>query len=177
MGSPAQGAQGSAAQPISESVTRLIGAMNADTDLVMVALGAEAAAVAPAVWALAAYVVEPGPDASEGEALRVSLREVLNRGRDAALVVALDHALGGDAPLAAAQVHRMVAAYCAAGDEVWAVAPEGGIGGYPVLLGRQIIELFLRGTFQTASELLSANRVHVLTLAAAGAGTAAVLPG
>ena len=60
----------------------------------------------------------------------------------------------------------MVAAYCAAGDEIWAVVPETEMRqGHPVLMGRTMIELFLRGQkWSAADEIVSANREHVRTV-------------
>jgi hypothetical protein len=163
-----------------DSVRRLIGVLNADSDLVLVALGEDAAQVAPAVWSLAAYVVQLPPEASEGEILRMALQEVLNHGRDAALVVS-----AGDEALSAGTVHKMVEAFCAAGDEIWAVlpdavpevppniAPESGIV-LPALMGRRMMELALRGEHRLAAhQILSANAGHVLRLSAA----ATALPG
>ena len=73
-----------------EGISELIGALNADTEMVLVAVGADAEALAPVVWAKAAYMVQLPDDASDADALRAMLQEVLNRGRDAALVAALD---------------------------------------------------------------------------------------
>jgi CTP:molybdopterin cytidylyltransferase MocA len=141
-----------------EVVGHLVDALNADTDMVLVAVGAQAEALTPVVWAKAAYMVQLAGDTSDADALRAALREVLNRGRDAALVAVLD-----DLWLTAETVHRMVAAYCAAGDEVWAVVPEIATRqAHPVLMGRTMIELFLRGTkWNSADELVSAHWEHV----------------
>jgi CTP:molybdopterin cytidylyltransferase MocA len=157
-----------------EALGELIGALNGDTEMVLVALGADAESLAPAVWARAAYIVQLPAAASDADALRVVLQEVLNRGRDAALVASLDNQ-----GLTAETVHRMVAAYCAAGDEIWAVVPEAEIHqGHPVLMGRRMIELFLRGQkWSAADEILSANLEHVRSLKAAEPGAAAVAPG
>jgi CTP:molybdopterin cytidylyltransferase MocA len=146
-----------------ESVNELIEALNADTEMVLVAVGADAEALAPVIWAKAAYLVELPANTGEAESLRLMLQEVLNRGRDAALVTALDsHGLTVET------VHRMVAEYCAAGDEIWAVVPETEmLQGHPVLMGRRMIELFLRGQqWSAADEILSANREHVRTVRA-----------
>ena len=157
---------------MAEALRELIEALNADTEMVLVAVGAEAEALAPVVWAKAAYMVQLSATASDAEALRAMLQEVLNRGRDAALVASLD-----DHGLTAETVHRMVGAYCAAGDEVWAVVPETAMQqGHPVLMGRKMIELFHRGQkWSAADEILSANLEHVRTVKAAdpAAGKAA----
>ncbi len=148
-------------KPTAESVGKLIDALNADTEMVLVAVGADAEALAPAVWARAAYLVQLPESASGAEALRIVLQDVLNRGRDAALVTESE-----STGLTEETVHRMVAEYCAAGDEIWAVVPEAeALNGHPVLLGRQMIELFLRGQkWSAADEILSANLEHVRTL-------------
>jgi CTP:molybdopterin cytidylyltransferase MocA len=154
-----------------EAVSELIGVLNGDTEMVLVALGADAESLAPAVWARAAYVVPLPPDSSDADALRIALQEVLNHGRDAALV-----ASPGDQMLTAETVHRMVATYCTAGDEIWAVVPEAEIRqGHPVLMGRRMIELFLRGQkWSAADEILSANLEHVRTLKATDAASSTV---
>jgi CTP:molybdopterin cytidylyltransferase MocA len=147
----------------SEGVSELIGALNIDTEMVLVAVGADAEALAPVIWAKAAYMVQLPEGASDADGLRAMLQEVLNRGRDAALVVSLD-----SHGLTAETVHRMVTVYRAAGDEIWAVVPETGTQqGHPVLMGRRVIELFLRGQKWSATdEILSANREHVRSVKA-----------
>ncbi len=157
-----------------ETLSELIEALNTDTDMVLVAVGADAEALTPVVWAKAAYMVQLSATASDADALRVMLQEVLNRGRDAALVTALDgHGLTVET------VHRMVAAYCAADDEIWAVVPEAEMQqGHPVLMGRRMIELFLRGQkWNAADEILSANLEHVRTVKAGDPAASTVAPG
>jgi CTP:molybdopterin cytidylyltransferase MocA len=146
-----------------EALNELIGALNADTEMVLVCAGADASALEPVAWARAAYIVQVAETAGEADALRVMLQEVLNRGRDAALVASLDNFA-----LTAETVHRMVASYCAAGDEIWAVVPEKEmLQGHPVLMGRRMIELFLRGQkWSAADEILAANLEHVRTVKA-----------
>ena len=141
----------------------LIDALNTDTDMVLVAVGADAEALTPVVWAKAAYMVQLAASANDADALRMMLQEVLNRGRDTALVASLE-----SSALTAETVHRMVAAYCAAGDEIWAVVPETTTQqGHPVLMGRRMIELFLRGQkWSAADEIFSGNLEHVRTVKA-----------
>jgi hypothetical protein len=151
-----------------EGVGELIDALSADTEMVLVGVPAEDTdALAPVVWARAAYLVQLPTAASDADALRVMLQEVLNRGRDAALVTVCDTAnQSATQVLTATTVHRMVADYCAAGDEIWAVVPETEmLQGHPVLMGRRMIELFLRGQkWSAADEILSANLEHVRTI-------------
>ena len=157
-----------------ERLSELIEALNADTEMVLVAVGADAEALTPVVWAKAAYMVQLSATATDADALRIMLQEVLNRGRDAALVTALDGHV-----LTAETVHRMVAAYCAAGDEIWAVVPEAEMQqGHPVLMGRRMIELFLRGQkWNAADEILSANLEHVRAVKAVDPTASTVAPG
>ncbi len=177
VGAPVEGRVEANAAPrrsITAALGELIEALNTDTEMVLVAVAAEAEALAPVVWAKAAYMVQLSATASAADALRVMLQEVLNRGRDAALVAALD-----DRGLTAETVHRMVAAYCAAGDEIWAVVPETEMHqGHPVLMGRKMIELFLRGQkWSAADEILSANLEHVRTLKASDPAAGKAAPG
>ncbi len=156
-----------------EGLSELIEALSGDTEMVLVAVGADAEALTPLVWAKAAYIVQLPATASDADALRAMLQEVLSRGRDAAVVAVL-----GGLGLTAETVRRMVAVYCAAGDEIWAVVPENELQqGHPVLMGRRMIELFLRGQkWNAADEILSANLEHVRTLKAGDAAASPVAP-
>jgi hypothetical protein len=176
-----------------EALGALIDVLHGDTEIVLIAAGDDADSLAPAVWMRAGYLVQLAPGASQSDALRALLQDVLNRGRDAVLVTTLD-----GPPLTAATVRRMVAEYLEAGDEVWAVVPEAlitkaiasesgapesgapesstpqsvntetqpsGPTAGPMLLGRRMIELFLRGRqWRTAEELLATHREHVRAL-------------
>jgi CTP:molybdopterin cytidylyltransferase MocA len=151
----------------SAAVGEWIDALNADTEMVLVAIESGEEALARAVWARAAYLVELPTGSNTADALRALLQETLNRGRDAALVTTLE-----SPPLSAETVQRMVAAYRAASDDIWAVIPETRSAepklrypGDPMLLGRSMIEKFLRGQkLSTVDEILSANREHVYVL-------------
>ena len=155
---PESGASGTL---LHSNVGPLIDALNADTEMVLVAAAEAADVLAPAVWARAAYLVQLAPGATEADALRALLKEMLNRGRDAALVTTLE-----GPSLTAKTVRSMVDAYRAAGPEIWAVAPQPeSRQTYPVLLGRRMSELFLRGReWRSAQEVLFSNREHVFVL-------------
>ncbi|SRR6266496_3553753 len=156
------GAAGTPAQSKAQDVGPLIDALNADTEMVLVAAAETADALAPAVWTRAAYLVRLPPGATEADGLRALLQETLSRGRDAVLVTTL-----AGPPLTAVSVGLMVAAYRAAGHEIWAVVPETPESqlAYPMLLGRRMIELFLRGReWRSVQDVLSANREHVHAL-------------
>ncbi len=106
--------------PAGQRLNALIDAVNADTEMVLVALAPKQKPLKPLLWARAAFIVDIPEAASEADTLRLMVNEVLMRGRDAALVLWL----GGDAVHSAA-VKRMIASYCEADDSVWAVALEG----------------------------------------------------
>jgi molybdenum cofactor cytidylyltransferase len=60
-------------------------------DEVLVVVGKNEAALAPIVYANgAALVINPEPERGQFSSLRVGLQEVLNRGRDAAVVTLVD---------------------------------------------------------------------------------------
>ncbi|HEY6274387.1 MAG TPA: nucleotidyltransferase family protein [Terriglobales bacterium] len=118
-----------------------IRALQPTTDLVIVVAGANKGEVTPIVNANAAFLVlNPDPAQGQFSSLRVGLEEVLNRGRDAAIITLVDR------PAAAiATIWRLRDAFLAADDEVWAVIPEyDGKHGHPVAIGREMITAFLR---------------------------------
>jgi hypothetical protein len=155
----------------------LIDVLNSGTEMVLVGVPAALAeAVAPVVWSRAAYIVPLAGVTSDADSLRAMLQEVLNRGRDAAMVTVAEAEAPGGAgstrkPFTAEMLRRMIAEYCVAGDEIWAVVPETEmLQGKPVLMGRGMIELFLRGRkWSAADEILSANLAHVRTVRMDGA--------
>jgi molybdenum cofactor cytidylyltransferase len=68
------------------------------------------------------------------------LHEVLNRGRDAAVITLVDRP-----PVGAATVQLLRDAFEAAAQNIWAVVPEiSGKHGHPYLVGRELIEKFLQ---------------------------------
>ena len=110
------------------------------TDFVVVVAGTNEAALAPIAYASgASIVINPDPSRGQFSSLQVGLREVLNRGRDAAVITLVDRP-----PASAATVQSLREAFEAAGNEVWAVVPEfSGKHGHPFLVGREMIEAFL----------------------------------
>ncbi len=82
----------------------------------------------------------PAPELGQFSSLRVGLREVLNMGRDAAMITLVDRP-----PATAATLQTLRAAFESAGSEIWAVVPEyDGRHGHPFLAGREMIEAFLK---------------------------------
>jgi molybdenum cofactor cytidylyltransferase len=118
-----------------------IGSLMLATDFVIVVAGRNEAAVAPIAYANgASVVVNPEPGRGQFSSLQVGLQEVLNRGRDAAVITLVDRP-----PVGPATVQRLRDAFESASQNTWAVVPEvSGKHGHPYLVGRELIEAFLQ---------------------------------
>jgi molybdenum cofactor cytidylyltransferase len=118
-----------------------IGSLGPSTDFVLIVAGKNEAALAPIAHVNgASMVVNPDPGRGQLSSLQVGLREVLNRGRDAAIVTLVDRP-----PARAATVQILREAFEAAPSSIWAVVPEfSGRHGHPFVAGRDMIERFLR---------------------------------
>jgi len=111
-------------------------------DVVLVVAGKNEAALAPIVYANgASLVVNPDPARGQFSSLRVGLQEVLNRGRDAAMVTLVDRP-----PVRMETIEILESAFeRATTRRKWAVIPEyQGKHGHPILLGREMMEAFLK---------------------------------
>jgi len=111
-------------------------------DIVLVVVGKNERELAPVVYAQgASLVVNPDPARGQFSSLQTGLREVLNHGRDAAMITLVDRP-----PVRSATIESLAAAFEEALHRgKWAVVPEyHGKHGHPVLAGREMIEAFLR---------------------------------
>jgi len=110
-------------------------------EFVLVVVGKNEAALAPIIYAHgASLVVNADPDRGQFSSLQVGLREVLNHGRDAAIVTLVDRP-----PASAATIRILRDAFAATDPGIWAVVPEfSGKHGHPYLVGREMMEGFLR---------------------------------
>ena len=118
-----------------------IKSLTPSTDFVLVIAGENEAALTPVVYANAAFIIA-NPDPSQGQfsSLQIGLREVLNRGRDTAIITLVDRP-----PAATQTVQALRDGFEAAPQSVWALVPEfGGKHGHPYVAGRDLIECFLR---------------------------------
>lgn len=139
-----------------------IRALQPRTDLVIVVAGANAAELAPIVNANAGFIViNPNPERGQFSSLQVGLQEVLNRGRDAAVITLVDR----PAP-AVATIEQIKNAFLSAGDETWAVVPEfAGRHGHPIVIGREMIGAFLDApASSSAREVEHSLQNHILYL-------------
>jgi molybdenum cofactor cytidylyltransferase len=118
-----------------------IRSLGLSTDFVVVVAGANEAVLAPVVYACgASIVVNPDPGRGQFSSLQVGLHDVLNRGRDAAVITLIDRP-----PVSPATIEVLCNAFEDAPQNIWAVVPEfSGQHGHPFIAGRELIEAFLR---------------------------------
>jgi len=130
------------------------------TEFVIVVAGKNISAIAPIVYAAgASLVINPEPARGQFSSLQVGLQEVLNRGRDAALVTLVDRP-----PVSAKTVQTLCDAFAAAiARWKWAVVPQyAGKHGHPIALGREMIEVFLKAApSSTARDIEHQNSEHI----------------
>jgi molybdenum cofactor cytidylyltransferase len=132
------------------------------TDFVLAVAGKNEATLAPIAYSGgASIVVNPNPERGQFSSLRIGLHEVLNRGRDTAIVTLVDRP-----PASAATIQTLREAYEAAAKTIWAVVPEyNGKHGHPFIAGREMIEAFLRApAASTAREVEHRSRDRILYL-------------
>ena len=132
------------------------------TELVIVVAGANAEILRPIADAHAAFIaVNPDPQQGQFSSLRVGLQDVLNRGRDAAILTLVDRPAAEPGTIEAIK-----SAFLSSPESIWAAVPEReGRHGHPIAIGREMIEAFLRApATSTAREVEHANQQHILYL-------------
>jgi molybdenum cofactor cytidylyltransferase len=129
------------------------------TEFVVVVVGKNESALAPIIYGQgASLVVNPDPDRGQFSSLQVGLHEVLNHGRDAAIVTLVDRP-----PVSTATIQSLRDAFAAADQSIWAVVPEfSGKHGHPYLVGREMMEAFLRvPATSIARDIEHAHQEHI----------------
>jgi len=140
-----------------------IRSLSFSSDFVVVVAGANEASLAPVVYASGASVLtNPEPSRGQFSSLQIGLREVLNRGRDAAIITLVDRP-----PANAGTIELLRTAFESASADVWGVVPEfSGQHGHPYLAGRELIEAFLQSPpTSTAREVEHRYQQHILYVA------------
>jgi len=139
-----------------------IRSLSLSTDFIIVVAGKNEAAIAPVAYAEgASIVVNPDPDRGQFSSLQIGLHEVLNRGRDAAMITLVDRP-----PANATTIRILREAFEAAGNDTWAVVPEfSSKHGHPYIAGRELIEAFLQAPVSgSARDVEHAHQQHVVYL-------------
>jgi molybdenum cofactor cytidylyltransferase len=136
-----------------------IDSLSSSTEFVLVVVGNNEAALAPVIYACgASLVVNPDPSRGQFSSLQVGLQEVLNHGRDAAIVTLVDRP-----PVSPATTQALRDCFAAADQNTWAVVPEfSGKHGHPILVGREMIEAFLQApATSTTRDVEHKQKAHI----------------
>jgi molybdenum cofactor cytidylyltransferase len=152
-GSPASGTILSAA----------IQALSQFCDMVIVVAGNNEAALQQVADGCGAFLVRnPNPERGQFSSLQTGLHEVLSLGRDNAMVTLVDRP-----PPSAETLSHLVDAFGLRDHGVWAIVPEyQGKHGHPILIGREMMEAFLRApATSNAREVEHANQQRVAYVA------------
>lgn len=142
------------------------------SELVMVVAGKNSDSIAPVVYATgASLVVNPHPERGQFSSLQTGLQEVLNRGRDAAIVTLVDRP-----PCSPETLRALCVSFREAYEEgKWAVVPEyEGKHGHPIVIGREMIEAFLKapvGAMARDVEHSFQNRIRYFPVTDPGVAT------
>ena len=136
---PPQSAATSAGDTFLSAAIRLF---TPHVDVILVVVGKNKIDLAPIVYARgASLVVNPDPSRGQFSSLQTGLREVMNRGRDTAMITLVDRP-----PVSPETIQTLTTEFEQALKRgMWAVVPEyQGKHGHPILAGREMIEAFLR---------------------------------
>ena len=140
-----------------------IQALSQVCDLVIVVAGNNASALEPVAYGGGAFLVRnPNPERGQFSSLQTGLHDVLNRGWGDAMVTLVDRP-----PAAASTLSRLAGEFQKKNHSVWAVVPEyRGKHGHPILIGREMIEAFLRApATANAREIEHANQERIAYVA------------
>lgn len=133
-------------------------------DIVLVVVGKNERNLMPIVYANgASLVVNPEPERGQFSSLQAGLHEVLNRGRDAALITLVDRP-----PVAHATIEQLEEAFeRTVEQEKWAAVPEyKSQHGHPFFAGREMIEAFLKAPpTSNAREIMHAHQDKIAYVA------------
>jgi molybdenum cofactor cytidylyltransferase len=150
-----------AGQPAAKDtfLSAAIRSFSLSTDFVVVVAGRNQASLAPIAYANgASLVINPDPARGQFSSLQVGLREVLNRGRDAAMITLVDRP-----PASRATIQKLRDAFESSSQDIWAVVPEfSARHGHPYLIGRELIEVFLQAPpAASARDLEHGHQSHI----------------
>jgi len=130
------------------------------TELVIVVGGKNTNSLLPTIYQKGAFITENHhTERGQFSSLKIGLQEVLNRGRDTAIVALVDRPAPRVATVRAIKKHFLESVETGA----WAVVPEfEGKHGHPFIAGREMIERLLRAPQDaTARDVEHAAQEHI----------------
>lgn len=137
-----------------------IASLTPHCDLVIVVAGANESQISPVAYSLGAFLIRNNaPELGQFSSLKLALQDVLNRGRDSAIVSLVDRP-----PVQAATMEKLHAAFLEASEAyAWGVVPDyDGNHGHPYFAGRDLIEAFLRAQLTTtARDVMHSVAAHL----------------
>jgi len=128
-------------------------------DITIVVAGRNEPALRPVVYACGASIIcNPAPERGQFSSMQTGLQEVLNLGRDSAMITLVDRP-----PARSETLNVLGNAFVSREHGVWAIVPEhGGQHGHPILIGREMMEAFLRAPATgNAREVEHANQDRI----------------
>ena len=133
------------------------------TDLVIVVAGRNREQILPIIYEHAAFLGEnEQPERGQFSSIQTGLQDVLNRGRDAAVIALVDRP-----PVMPGTVRELKHILLSSSPDVWAVAPEICRGeelvhGHPIVAAREMITAFLTAPGDsTARDVEHQHQQHI----------------
>lgn len=123
-----------------------------ETELVIVVAGHNQSQIAPIVYGHGGFlIVNERPERGQFSSIQTGLHDVLNRGRDAAVIALVDRP-----PVVPGTIRELKHALLSSSPDIWSVVPEVRRGdevlhGHPLAVGRDMIEAFLRAPAESTA--------------------------
>jgi molybdenum cofactor cytidylyltransferase len=136
-----------------------IESLNDFSDMVIVVAGKNGPHIASIVYVNAAFLVKnPAPERGQFSSLQIGMQEVLNRGRDAAMITLVDRP-----PVRPSTLQALCEAFATRAHDKWSIVPEyQGKHGHPFIVGREMIHAFCAAPATAiASEIEHHHQQHI----------------